>query len=100
MKNSKTKNYVVAKNTIELANILGLDSADAALMEYKALLSEFAAKSIIRSGLTVNEIVERSGVARSKVSAVKNGCVAGISCDLFFKVISATGAKLTLKMAS
>lgn len=84
----------------EYTEAVGLKESDAFLIEYKALLSTMAEKAIKKSGLSVNEIVERSGVARSKVSAIKNGCVAGISCDLFLKVISSTGAKLTFKMAS
>lgn len=100
MKNSKTKNYIVTKNVKELAEALGLEhECDIALIEYKAELSQMAVKAIEKSGLTVNEVVKLSGVARSKVSAIKNGSLAGISCDLFMKVISATGAKLTLKMA-
>jgi predicted XRE-type DNA-binding protein len=95
------KNYSVANNAEELAEALGIESsADRALMEYKAQLSEIAAKAIEGSGLAVNEIVKRSGIARSKVSAVKNGALAGISSDLFIKIIAATGAKLTFKMAS
>ena len=68
-------------------------------MEYKAQLSIMAAETIIESGLTVNEIVKRSGVSRSKVSAIKNGALAGISSDLFLKVISAAGGKLIIKLA-
>jgi predicted XRE-type DNA-binding protein len=71
-----------------------------ALIEYKAELSQMAVKAINKSGLSVNEIVKLSGVARSKVSAIKNGSLAGISCDLFMKVISSTGMKLIFKMAS
>lgn len=100
MKN-KTKNYTVAKNAKELSEALGLESeADTALVEYKAQLSQMAVKAILKSGLTVNEVVKRSGVARSKVSAIKNGSLAGISCDLFMKVIYAAGARLSFKMAS
>jgi predicted XRE-type DNA-binding protein len=103
MKKSKKtkKNYVVARNSKEIAAALGIESpADQALMEYKAQLSGMAAEVIENSGLTVNEIVKRSGVARSKVSAIKNGALAGISSDLFIKIIAASGGKLTLEMAS
>ncbi len=99
MKSNK-KNYVVTKNAKELGDALGLNECDTALMEHKVELSQMAVKAISKSGLTVNEVVKLSGVARSKVSAIKNGALAGISCDLFIKVISATGAKLTFKMAS
>lgn len=89
------------KNSKEIAKALGIDSdVDVALMEYKAHLSGLAVKTIQSSGLTVNEIVERSHVARSKVSAIKNGALAGISSDLFLKVITAAGGKVTFKLAS
>lgn len=101
MKTSNKKNYSVAKNAKELAHLLGLDQEGAEVfIQYKAQLSQMAVRAIEKSDLTVNEIVKRSGVARSKVSAIKNGALADISCDLFMKVISATGAKLTMKMAS
>jgi predicted XRE-type DNA-binding protein len=47
----------------------------------------------------VNEIVKRSGVARSKVSAVKNGATVSVSCDLLIKIIGATGTQIHLKAA-
>ena len=47
----------------------------------------------------MNEIVKRSGVARSKVSAVKNGAVISISCDLLIKIITATGKRLVFRAA-
>lgn len=89
------------KSPKEIAKALGIDSpVDIALMEYKAHLSTLAAKAIKESGLSVNEIVKHSNVARSKVSAIKNGALAGISSDLFLKVIAAAGGKITFKLAS
>ena len=94
------KGYVVVDTPKELAKALGIDSAtDVALMEYKSQLSVLAAKAIAVSHLTVNEIVKRSGVARSKVSAIKNGALVGISSDLFLKVIAAAGGKVSFKLA-
>lgn len=48
-------------------------------MEYKAKISSIAVEAIEGSGMTVNEIVKESGVARSKVSAVKNGATVSVS---------------------
>lgn len=99
-KKYQKKNYAIAKTPAEIAKALGIDSpTDIALMEYKASLSNMAAETIAESGLSINEIVKRSGVARSKVSAIKNGALAGISSDLFLKVISAAGGKLIIKLA-
>lgn len=100
-KHKKPDQLLVATNVDELAEMIGLDNpADILIMQYKAKLSSIAAKAIKESGLKVNDIVKRSGVARSKVSAIKNGALGGISCDLFLRVISVTGTKLTFKVAS
>jgi transcriptional regulator with XRE-family HTH domain len=68
-------------------------------MKYKAEISRIAVKAMEDSGLAVNELVERSGVARSKVSAVKNGATVSVSIDLLLRIIAATGIKLTIKAA-
>jgi predicted XRE-type DNA-binding protein len=67
-------------------------------MEHKAELSRIAATAIRQSGLRVNELAELSGVARSKVSAVRHGATVSVSCDLLIKIIGATGARLRLKV--
>ncbi len=66
-------------------------------MKYKAELSEIATRAMRESDLTVNEIVKHSGVARSKVSAVKNGATVSVTCDLLIKIISTTGTGIRLK---
>ncbi len=78
----------------ELGRLLGLTPGDIALMKYKAELSRLAVKSIGESGLPVSEIVKRSGVARSKVSAVKNGATVSVSCDLLIKILGAAGVEV------
>jgi predicted XRE-type DNA-binding protein len=93
------KKAITAKNADELGEALGLSAGDVALMKYKAKISKIAVKAIEASGITVNEIVKRSGVARSKVSAVKNGATVEVSCDLMIKIIAATGTKLKVQAA-
>ncbi len=94
MKRKAKKGYVVARNPDELGTILGLCVGETALMKYKADLSALASKGLRETDLPVNEIVRRSGVARSKVSAVKNGATVSVSCDLLVKIIGATGIHL------
>ena len=93
-KDPKGGNFVTAKTPDDLGRILGLTPGDIALMKYKAELSTLAVRAIEESGLTLNDIVKRSGVARSKVSAVRNGATVSISCDLLVKIIGATGIQL------
>jgi len=85
---------VTAETPNEVGRILGLTPGDIALMKYKAELSSLAVRAIEESGLALNEIVRRSGVARSKVSAVKNGATVSVSCDLLVKIIGATGVQM------
>jgi hypothetical protein len=96
MKRNKTRRSesITAKTPNDVGRILGLTPGDIALMKYKAELSHLAVKSIRESGLALNEIVRKSGVARSKVSAIKNGATISVSCDLLVKIIGATGVKL------
>lgn len=96
MKKSKV---TIMRNEIDLAQVLGLSEVDAALMKYKAEISKIAIDAIENSGMSVNDIVAKSGVARSKVSAVKNGATVSVSIDLLFKIIAATGTKLKVKAA-
>jgi hypothetical protein len=86
-KRSKGRRTVVARTPDELGKVLGLSDGDIALMKYKAELSRIAVQAISASDLGVNAIVKRSGVARSKVSAVKNGATVSVSCDLLIKII-------------
>jgi predicted XRE-type DNA-binding protein len=91
MKGSKS---LLAKTPSDVGRILGLAPGDVALMKYKAELSRLAVRSIQESGLTLSEVVKRSGVARSKVSAIKNGATVSVSCDLLVKIIGATGVEV------
>lgn len=94
MKTLKKKAWSTARNPDELGKVLGLSESDTALMKYKADLTSLAVKAIDESDLSVNEIVKRSGVARSKVSAVKNGATVSVSCDLLVKIIAAAGLEM------
>jgi predicted XRE-type DNA-binding protein len=93
-KSPKAGGFVTAKTPNELGQILGLTPGDVALMKYKAELSSLAVRAIEESGFTLSEIVKRSGVARSKVSAVRNRATVSVSCDLLVKIIGAAGVQL------
>jgi predicted XRE-type DNA-binding protein len=91
---AKSSQSAVAKSPDEIGRMLGLTPGDIALMKYKAELSRLAIKSIRESGLRLNDIAKRSGVARSKVSAVNNGATISVSCDLLVKIIGAAGVEV------
>ena len=96
----KNKKYFTARNAEELGELLGLSISDTALMKYKSDLTSLAVKAIEKSNLTINEIVKRSGIARSKISAVKNGASVSVSCDLLVKIIAAAGFEIARPKAA
>ncbi len=57
---------VVAKNRRELAAVLCLTIAESNLIDLKIKVSKTAQKAIEDSGLTVNDLVEESGVSPCK----------------------------------
>jgi predicted XRE-type DNA-binding protein len=95
----KSKKNLVSRAAKHLGEMLDLSESDIALMQYKADLSRIAVKSITASQMSVNEIVEKSGVSRSKVSAIKNGATINVSIDLLLRIIAATGTKITIRAA-
>lgn len=99
MKN-KNKDYHIARTPRELGKLIGLSESEMDLIKYKVKLSALAVKAIKESELGVSEISKKSGVARSKVSAVKNNAGVGVSCDLLIKIISATGLKMAAPTAA
>jgi predicted XRE-type DNA-binding protein len=96
VKRKPTKAYrsLVAETPDDVGRMLGLTPGEIALMKYKAELSRIAVKVIRESELKLSDIVKRSGVARSKVSAVKNGATVSVSCDLLVKIIGAAGVNI------
>ena len=91
---SRCVRSAVARTPEDIGSVLGLKPGEIALMKYKAELSSLAVRALRDSALTVAEIVQRSGVARSKVSAVKNGATVSVSCDLLIKIIGAAGVRV------
>lgn len=89
----------IARNSDEIGDLLELNSSEKVLMKHKAEITRIAIRAIEESDMTVNEIVQISGVARSKVSAVKNGATVSVSIDLLIKIIAATGTRLTIHAA-
>jgi len=92
---------IAARNSKEICQALGIYSiADQGMVVLKAELSILTRNAILKSGKSVNELVEISGVSRSKVSAIRNGALAGISLDLMLRVLLATGVRLKFKVAA
>jgi predicted XRE-type DNA-binding protein len=95
MKNKRTKNSItaIARDSIELANLLGLKGDDAIAMEFRAKLNHQLAKLMQSSQLTHAELAARTGASRTRVTAILNGHTQGVSTDFLLRLLAALGCK-------
>ena len=96
------KNLLVARTAAELAEILGLTPADAQEWEIRGQLADRIAQEVKRRKLTHAQAAKLAGTSRSRMTAIINGGLPGISTDLLLRVLASFGvrAKLTFLRAA
>ena len=91
------KKTVVARNSKELAGLLGLSDADRAAMEVQLELAEQIAFEVRRVGMTHVHLARLAGTSRPRVTSILNGNLVGVSTDLLLRVLAALGVRVQLK---
>lgn len=94
MSMSKT---LVARNSKELADVLGLTDADRAAMEVQLELAEQIGVEIRKSGMTHAQLARLAGASRPRITAILNGNVDGVSTDLLLRILAALGVRVRLR---
>lgn len=89
----------LSKQTKELAADLNLNHIEAAVMELKAQLYQQASKSILKSKLTHEEIANKIGTSRARITRIANLGENSLSIELLVKIIVALEHKVFLKVA-
>ena len=92
-----TKKTLVARNSKELADALGLTEADRAAMEIQFELAEQIALETRRAGLTHAQLAQLAGASRPRVTAILNGNLDGVSTDLLLRILAALGVRVRLR---
>jgi predicted XRE-type DNA-binding protein len=92
-----TNKTLVARNSKELAEALGLTEADRAAMEIQFELAEQIALETRRAGLTHAQLAQLAGASRPRVTAILNGNLDGVSTDLLLRILAALGVTVRLK---
>jgi len=92
-----TNKTLVARNSKELAEALGLTEADRAAMEIQFELAERIALETRRSGLTHAQLARLAGASRPRVTAILNGNLDGVSTDLLLRILAALGVRVRLR---
>ena len=93
MKKSKT---VINKNAIELAKALGLTPSDALEWEVRHSITKKIIDTAKKQELSVTEIAKSAGTSRARVTKILKDDTSGISLDVLFRVLGATGQKVKL----
>src|SRR5512139_1409766 len=92
-----TNKTLVARNSKELAEALGLTEADRAAMEIQFELAEQIALETRRAGITHAQLAQLAGASRPRVTAILNGNLDGVSTDLLLRVLAALGVRVRLR---
>ena len=93
---------VVAKNAMELAEVLGLHPADGVEMEVRSDLNDKIIAVVKKRGLTHAQVAKLASTSRTRVTALLNRNTQEISTDLMLRVLAALGvyAKIHFKAAA
>lgn len=89
----------LSKQAKTLAEDLGLNELDAAVMELKAKLYQQASSSIQKSKLTHEAIAKKVGTSRARITRISNLGENSLSMELLIKIIVALENKIPLKVA-
>ena len=82
---------VIAKNSQQLAEALGLSVADAVEWDFRSILNEKIISLVASLRITHNELAKRVGTSRTRITALLNRRRNDISTDLMLRVIASLG---------
>ena len=92
----KKSNSIVTKNASELAKALGLSSSDAVEWEVRHSVTKKIISIVEKKSFTITLLAKESGTSRARVTKILKGETSGISLDVLFRVLGATGQKVKL----
>ena len=90
----------ISKQAKQMADDLGLTTADAVVMELKSKLYEHAAKAIKNAEDSHEEIAEKVGTSRARITRISNHGENSISLELLVKVIVALENKVPFELTA
>ena len=88
------KKLLVAHTAEELAEILDLSPADVREWDFQVQLAERIRQEIKRRKLTHAQAAKLAGTSRSRMTAILNQGLPGISTDLLLRILSSLGIRV------
>jgi predicted XRE-type DNA-binding protein len=98
MPRPKINKRVTVRTAEDLGQALGLSAADTAKMEFRSELTVALTKIIQAGRLTHAAIAKSAGTSRTRVTAIANGNVHGVSTDVLIRVLAATGHRAEVRV--
>lgn len=96
----KKVNPVVARNSAELAAVLGLTPADGVEIEIRSDLNDKIIEVVKKRGLTHDQVAKLARTSRTRVTAILNRNTQNVSTDLMLRVLAALGVQAKLRFKS
>ena len=87
---------LIAKDAAELAEILGLSSADGAEIQLRSDLNDKIIEAVHNSGLTHEQVAKLARTSRSRMTAILNRNTKDVSTDLMLRIMASLGYRATL----
>jgi predicted XRE-type DNA-binding protein len=91
-------NIIATRNLHELARALGLTPAQGAEIEVRSVLCDKLISVAHREGLTGAQIARSAGASRTRITAILNRNLQGISTDLLLRVLGSLGYRAQIKV--
>lgn len=89
----------VANDVFELSEILDLTPQDAIEIEFRAKLRDKIKDVVTRKKLTHEQTAKLSGTSRTKITAILNGNISGVSSDLLLRILYSLGFQTKVSFA-
>ena len=93
------KNKFVTKNAADLAEVLGLKSADGLEIEIRSDLNDKIIEIVEKKQLTHAQVAKLAKTSRTRVTALMNRNTHEISTDLMLRVLSSLGVRAKLQFS-
>lgn len=93
------KNSVVAKNSAELAEVLGLSPNDGLEFEIRSDLNNKIIEIVKKKQLTHAQVAKLAKTSRTRITAIMNRNTFETSTDLMLRILSCLGVKAKLQFS-
>jgi predicted XRE-type DNA-binding protein len=87
------RDRLVARNTRELAEILDLPAAELYAVELRLQFAHRIRQEVARRELTHAQAAKLTRTSRSRMTAILDGGIVGISTDLLLRVLGSLGLR-------